>query len=128
MNRRAAFVVAAAGAIIAACTDSTGGVSCPDVAIPGIRVLVVDSATNNLAGRNASIVAKSATYTDSVSSTQTALSDGPYGLVYSRYAAGSYTLTVRQSGYRDWVQSGIVVSRVDVCSLETVNVTARLQK
>jgi hypothetical protein len=128
MKRSAAHLIAAVAAIIIAGCSNSAGVSCPDVAIPGIRVMVIDSVTNVLAGRSSSIVAKSATYTDSLSSTQTAVSDGPYGLLYSRYATGTYTLTIRQSGYRDWSQSGIVVAKADVCSLQTVNVTAKLQK
>ena len=113
---------------IGGCDNSADVVICPDIARAGIFVTVTDSLTQAPAGRNATIVAKSATFTDSVSSAQAAASDGPFGLVYSRNATGTYTLTVKQSGYRDWVKTGIVVTKVDACTLRTVPVTAKLQK
>jgi hypothetical protein len=113
---------------IGGCDSSATVVNCPDIAVPGILVTVTDSLTQAPAGRNASIVARSAMFTDSVSSATTAASDGPFGLVYSRNAAGTYTLTVKQSGYRDWTKSGIVVAMANACSLRTVNVSARLQR
>lgn len=102
--------------------------SCPAIANAGIVVTVVDSATGAVAGRNAGVVARSATFVDSISPERTAASDGPFGLVYSYSKAGTYTVTVRKSGYRDWVRGGIVVAAANACALATVNVTAKLQQ
>jgi hypothetical protein len=122
-----ALALAAAGLV--GCRNSSGiDYTCPDVANPGIAIAVVDSATQAVVGRNASIVARSAAFTDSVPAMYSAVSDGPFGLVYSQTATGTYTVTVKQSGYRDWVRTGIVVTKANACSLRTVNVTAQLQK
>ena len=127
-HRLSRILLPALALLIAACDSSGDVVNCPDIAVPGILVTVTDSLTQAPAGRNASIVARSATFTDSLPSERTAAFDGPYGLVYSRYATGTYTLTVKQSGYRDWTKTGIVVAKANACSLQTVNVTAKLQK
>ncbi|HEY9225831.1 MAG TPA: hypothetical protein VIP11_04240 [Gemmatimonadaceae bacterium] len=41
--------------------------------------------------------------------------------------AGTYQLTVRADGYREWMHSAILVPR-DACHVTTVSVTARLQR
>ena len=46
-------------------------------------------------------------------------------LAYER--AGTYTVTVHATGYRDWIKPGVTVTK-DVCHVIGVLLTARLVK
>jgi hypothetical protein len=41
--------------------------------------------------------------------------------------AGTYDLTIRSPGYRDWTRTGVEVTK-DQCHVRPVTLTARLQK
>lgn len=102
--------------------DPPGGIYCTYEARAGITLDVHDSATNALVGRNSKIIAREGAVADT--SRFTAVSDGPYPLVYER--AGTYTVTVEQAGYKLWTQAGVLVTK-NGCHVNGVAVTARLQ-
>jgi len=98
---------------------------CTDIAVPGIRVIVVDSVSGAAAGKGSIVVGRAGAYVDSLPAIWTASSDGPYPLAHEH--PGTFTVTVKRSPYRDWSRTGIVVT-ADQCHVRTVDVTARLQQ
>ena len=98
-------------------------VICTMEARAGLTVEVLDSATQAPATLGATIIARSATVTDSTPGPATA--EGTVGLAYER--PGTYTVTVTKPGYRGWSRSGISVT-ADQCHVHPVKVTALLQR
>jgi hypothetical protein len=125
MNARFASLTLALLATAACKGPDEINYNCTDEARAGIVITVLDSASGVAAGKDARIVAKAGTFTDSVPGMWTAASDGPFALAHEH--AGTYTLTVSKTGYRDWTKTGIVVTK-DECHVRTVSVTARLQQ
>ena len=120
----------AATALVVGCSSSNDvtdvgptGELCTLEARAGITLDVRDSVSNAQVGRNASIIAREGAVADT--SHETSIGDGPFGLVYER--AGTYTVTVEQTGYKVWTRAGVLVTR-DVCHVKGVALTARLQR
>ena len=121
----------AAMALVLGCSaGSDGGADvgptgqvCTLEARAGITLDVRDSVSNVIAGRNAKIIAREGAVADT--SHETSFGDGPFGLVYER--AGTYTVTVEQSGYKLWTQAGVLVTK-GPCHVNGVALTARLQR
>jgi len=94
---------------------------------PGIIVTIMDSITAEPRAAQAQGVAQEGSFTDSLR---------PYGydgqplVMVSRHAAderpGTYTVTLRTPGYRDWQASGLRVSSGE-CHVQTSSTVARLQ-
>ncbi len=102
--------------------------ACPAIAIPGINVSPVDSVTNAAVPiTDVMVIATDGVYADTVSAADFAPGSTvpSVGLAYER--RGTYTLKVVAAQYRDWVKSGIRVEG-DQCHVNTVSVTARLQR
>ncbi len=100
------------------CSDPIGTI-CTEEARPGILVTVRDSVTSApVAG--ARVVARTPTAAD----TSDGLPDGTYPLAYEK--AGTYEVTVEQTGYRLWTRGNVQVTR-DECHVQTVSLTALLQ-
>ncbi|MES2177119.1 MAG: carboxypeptidase-like regulatory domain-containing protein [Gemmatimonadota bacterium] len=99
-----------------------GSQVCTTEARAGITISVRDSVTDALAGRGSRIIATSGSYADTArfSGNQ----DGPFALVYER--AGTYVVTVEQTGYKTWTKSGVEVTKA-VCHVNGVDLVARLQ-
>ena len=121
-----------AGAVIlSACSNPlTDGIPvCTDDLRFGLRVTVVDSLTN-APPASAVLLARSGTVVDSVgpATPQPVVQNGPPVLLL--FAAGerpgTYDLTVRSPGYRDWTRTGVQVT-ADECHVLPVEITARLQ-
>lgn len=103
--------------------------ACTDELRYGISVTVVDSATGQPPD-SALLVARTREAVDSmgpVPPIQVVL-NGPPMLILSAAPerAGTYNLTVRASGYRDWNRTGVQVTR-DACHVRATKITARLQ-
>lgn len=89
----------------------------------GIVVQVVDARTRSSINDGAFVVATDGAYRDTVtlSSDQTTR---PVGLAFER--EGTYTVTVRRIGYKEWTRTGVVVPRGD-CAVEVQRLTAALE-
>jgi hypothetical protein len=114
--------VGAAGAALAAmlgCSDTLFGRGCTDEARPGLLVTVRDSTTGAPAS-DARVVARSGAMAD----TARFPLDGTYPLAYEN--AGTYEVTVEQTGYRAWRRVNVRVTR-DECHVKTVSLTALLE-
>jgi hypothetical protein len=118
------FVILAGALASAGCSAGivTDGTVCTQEARAGITVDVRDSVTNALVGRGSRIVARERAFADTSAD---ALSTGPYGLVFER--AGTYTVSVAQTGYQPWINAGVQVTK-GTCHVNGVALTARLQK
>ncbi len=119
------FVLLTGGAMAVGCSasDIADGSVCTKEARAGITVDVRDSVSNALVGLGSRIIAREGVFADT--STDTPLGNGPYSLVFER--AGTYDLSVVQSGYRTWSKPGVQVTKGS-CHVTAVAVTARLQK
>jgi hypothetical protein len=102
--------------------DPTDITVCTQEARAGITVDVRDSVTNALVGSGSIVVVREGAFVETATGTSGA---GPYPLVFER--AGTYTVSVTQSGYQPWTKSGVQVTK-DKCHVNGVAVTARLQK
>lgn len=95
----------------------------------GITVAIQDSVTGSAGPfTNVSYVAKdTSTFNDStfIATVPAAVSGSPFlvGLAYEH--AGSYTVTIRASGYRPWIKTTVSVLK-DACHVIPVSLTARL--
>jgi len=127
MNKRWLAAVCAGAAVLAlgACERATDPVVCPPYIPPSVVVTVQDSVTgaNVLAGSTL-VLRNSAGVADSV--TVEAQSYPILSAALGYGAAGTFSLTVRHAGYREWTKSGIKVNHGE-CGAETVGVEARLQ-
>jgi hypothetical protein len=130
----AAFRLASfcAGALIlSACGSSlSGGRVCTEDFRYGLNVTVVDSVTN-APPASAVLIARSGAFVDSVGprTPMQFVQNGPPVLLLSSAGerAGTYDLTVRSPGYRDWTRTGVEVTE-DECHVRPITLSARLQK
>jgi hypothetical protein len=95
------------------------GIACTADFRFGLNLTLTDSTTGALVTTSADIRAEDAGFVDEVRGLQ----GGRWWTAGER--AGTYRLTVRAAGYRDWTRSGIVIGR-DVCHVIPVAVTAKL--
>jgi hypothetical protein len=103
-------------------------VVCTDIAMAAINVKVLDSASGlGLSFSNLWARARDGTYTDSTLVPFTIAANAPrtFGLAYER--EGTYEVTVRAAGYREWTRPNVVVKR-DECHVIPVALTAYLQR
>ena len=80
-----------------------------------------DSVTGANVTPGATLVLHGSTYVDSVVA-QPGAAETSVG-----YGAGTFTLTVRQSGYLTWTKTGVKVEKRGECDAWTVRLTARLK-
>ena len=104
--------------------NSPNDVVCTEIAVPAINVLVRDSVSGSFGSNGATATVVDGSYTDTNTFPDASQPELPISLAYER--EGTYVVTVSKSGYRDWVTSGVRVTR-DVCHVRTVTLTARLQ-
>lgn len=138
--RRPGSVLAAVAAVtalaLAACRGNSTGqddsrgrdVVCTADFRYGLNVTVLDAATGAAVPRPLLIIATDGAYADTA---QFARDPGPVPVVapwpLAGERAGRYTVRVRATGYQEWRQEGVVVSR-DVCHVIPVSLTARLTR
>jgi hypothetical protein len=88
---------------------------------PSVQVTVQDSVTGANITPGSTLVLRSGAYVDSV-----AVPEWASGFSMGEGRSGTFTLTVRQTGYQSWTKAGITVES-DECGAKTVYVTARLK-
>ena len=119
--KKALFALAAMLAL-AACERGSNPMVCSDPYIPrSVSVTVQDSVTGANVTPGATLVLHGSTYVDSVVA-QPGAAETSVG-----YGAGTFTLTVRQSGYLTWTKTGVKVEKRGECDAWTVQLTARLK-
>ena len=106
--------------------DNKLGVDCTDNFVFGLEVAVQDSSTGAPAASGAQLIAQDGAWADTVGFPPTRPDLDALPLVGAGERAGTFTVTVRKAGFRDWQRSGIVVT-ADECHVHTVELTARLQ-
>jgi hypothetical protein len=114
--------------ILGAC-DTLTVVDCPAYVPPAIQVQVVDSLSGAWVAEGAEgFIAKGEVSLplaiwawEVVDGVPVATTLAPEG-----GSAGIYEVEIRRDGYRDWRMGGVVVTE-GVCSVETVELVARLQ-
>ena len=102
-------------------------VYCTDNFVWGLQVQVEDSITSAPSASGAQLIARDGAYADTASyaPNRPDLDDLP--LVAAGERAGTYTVTVRKSGFLDWERSNVVVT-ADECHVRPVALTARLER
>lgn len=99
---------------------------CTDIYVHGLQVSVVDSVTGAVPA-SATLVVRSGEYVE----TRFGLRPPPghassaLRIAAAGERAGVYDLTVRSTGYADWVKNGVIVEH-DGCHPIPVSLTARL--
>ncbi len=94
----------------------------------GLNVAVLDAATGAPTPRPLLVIASEGAYADTSQSARdpgTTPTFASWPLAGER--AGRYTVRVRATGYQEWRQDAVVVSR-DVCHVIPVSLTARLTR
>lgn len=122
--------IAAMTALAGACSSTTElSVVCPDILKMSLSVSVFDAATGAPAATGATVIVHSSTFEDSVVLTrEVAPPLAPYMVYEDRAKAGTYSVVVRKSGYRDWQENGVVI-HADKCGVTSpAIVTAELQR
>lgn len=119
MRRSVVVVLAALGA--AACDDEPSPVVCTAIAVAALNVTVVDAATSAPLC-DAEVVASDGSFRETLMPFPTG-GDCRYSGPFER--AGTYTVTVRRSGYLDGSRTGVRVDR-DECHVIPVALTVRL--
>lgn len=119
----------AAALLAAGCQPLTSSRNCTLDFRYGLNVTIVDSATGG-PPTSAVLIARSGAFVDSVGpgTPMPVTLGGPPVLLLSTAGErpGTYDVTVRAQGYRDWARTGIRVT-ADECHVEPVAVTAHLQ-
>jgi hypothetical protein len=112
---------AAALLALAACGRVTEPVVCPAWIPPSVEVTVQVSVTGANVTPGATVVLRGGAVIDSV----TAL-PGAGSIAVGQNRSGTFTVTVRQSGYQLWTKTGVKVEE-GPCGAQTVHLTARLK-
>lgn len=119
-----------AGALLVAGCGPLTSVACTADFRYGLNVTVVDSVTN-APPASALLVARTGTVVDSVGpvAPQPLVLNGPptLQLAAAGERPGTYDLTVRAPGYREWTRTGVKVT-ADECHVRGIALTARLQR
>jgi len=126
------LLCACAGAVtLSACDRSSTTPEASTCMLPvmifGLQVTVVDFATG-AAPSSATLIAQTTAAVDSVGPQSPEPTTGALAFYAAMERAGTYTLTVRSPGYRDWVRTGVqVTTTTDGCHVNQTRITARLQ-
>jgi hypothetical protein len=101
--------------VVACSSPFSGGTLCTEQFAAGITVSPIDSVTGApVAGATA--IARDGAFVDSTTDLN----------MIAGERAGTYSVTVRKTGYATWLRSGVNVTR-DECHVKTVSLTAKLQ-
>lgn len=106
------------------CSELLSARGCSAVYIFAIQVYVQDSVSRAMTASGAQLIVRDGAYTDSVSFNQPGTDSQPLEAAGER--PGTYTVTVRKSGYQDWTRSNVQVSKGE-CHVQTVTLTSLLQ-
>ncbi len=127
--RNARFVLMSGVFLMSAvsCNSSPGGPGgavCTLEARPALSIFVRDSSSGAPIGRGSSATATDGVFVATATYPPGGPDDLPLSLAHER--AGTYTVVVRNPGYRDWRATGVRVTR-DECHVITQTLTARLE-
>jgi hypothetical protein len=100
-------------------------VVCTMEARAGISVQPLDKQTGNVLSGPTVLILKDGMYADTVRVATGAL-PAPTNISGAYERPGTYTVIVRHPGYRDFVKSGVTVTK-DVCHVIPVQITAQLE-
>lgn len=125
-----AALVATAGVAVACWNPiepPDGATICTTEARAAVTVHVVDSISGPTMMTGMSAQVRDGVYTDFSQTFFTNPTSGIHtvGLAFER--KGTYTVTVKADGYKDWVKTGVVVG-ADLCHVIGVAVTAQMAK
>jgi hypothetical protein len=109
-------------AALAACSDMTTQVLCPDRASPAVLVNVVDPSSNLSVSAEASGTWSSGTRTDSLVHVPNPASGEIMLAAYG--PPGVYDVRVARPGHADWIRGGIQVAQ-GVCGPASAELTAQ---
>ena len=113
---------------VASCNLVTGDRACTADFRYGLAVGVRDSATDAAIASGATLITVDQKgSTDSVSFPLNRADLDPLSLPGAGEHAGTFLVTVRKTGYRDWVRSGVRVTS-DECHVRLTSLTALLQR
>jgi hypothetical protein len=104
-----------------------GGCGCTDESLPGLRITLLDSITDDpIAAEDITVIATDGAYGDTARfSTANPNPFSRIGLAYER--AGQYRVEASAKGYLPWVRENVRVTD-GVCHVRTVDVVARMQR
>ena len=125
MLHRLSPLLAVPVVVLAAC-DLIGPV-CTLEAVSGLHVTVVDSLTGAPAASGAQLIAQDGAFADTMSFPPNRPDLDSTALQSAEERPGIYTVTVRKSGFVDWVRRGVLVT-AGRCHVRPVALTARLQR
>ena len=125
-SKRIVVLVLAAASMTGCSLIFDPGVCTANVA-PGVNVLVQDSASGARVASGAQLIARDGAYADSSSypANHPELDSSPLQGAFER--GGTYSVTVRRAGYRDWTRNNVSVTK-GACHVNTVTLTALLQQ
>lgn len=106
--------------------DNNAGLLCTENFVFGLQVAVQDSSTGSAAASGAQLIAQDGAWADTVGFPPNRPDLDVQPLVSAGERPGTYTVTVRKGGFRDWQRTGVVVT-ADECHVHPVELTARLQ-
>ncbi len=110
--------------LAAALSLGTAACACTDEGSFAVNVRVVDAATGASRADGATLVVREGAYADSM----TGGPGSPPVLAAAPEREGTYEVTVRRAGYRDWTRSGVRVGRGGSCNgLRSALLTAELE-
>ena len=107
-----------------------GLISAPNCTLtfdPAVEVVVQDSVSGAMIASGAQLIAREGTYADSMSLPANRADLDSKSLSAANERAGTYTVTVRKPGYREWTRSNVQVEQ-EVCHVRTVRLTALMQR
>jgi hypothetical protein len=129
MHHRWSTALILGAAAAQGCRNPTALV-CTDEFRYGLQITVVDSTTLSPPS-SATLLARSGTFTDSLGPQAPFLVNNHGVRVLMLWTAGervgTYDVTVKSPGYRDWVRSGITVT-ANECHVNEISITAKLQR
>ena len=129
MRRRWVILLLLGAAAAQGCRNPIG-FACTDEFRYGLQIIVVDS-TSLSPPSSATLIARSGTFVDSLGPKEPFPINNRGTRVLMLWTAGertgSYDVTVKSPGYRDWTRSGITVT-ANSCHVNEVSVTAKLQR
>ena len=100
-------------------------VVCTMEARPGITVQTLDKRTGDVLKGPTVLILKDGLYADTVRASTGPL-PAPTNISGAYERPGTYTVIVRHAGYRDFVKSGVTVTK-DVCHVIPVEIIAQLE-
>jgi hypothetical protein len=123
VSRRLLLRLGVSAGFVCGCGEAP--LTCPSILQPGISVVVKDSLTDGFVGSGATVVARAADHSDSVSfpAGHAELDASAFDVAWGQ---GLYSVTVTKPGYAEWQRTNVSVV-AHGCEIQRVVLTARLK-